>query len=56
MKKLLFIILFISACSTNQNDKKIISNFNFSDDLTFEDFKSKLKVYSGSNPYPNIDN
>ena len=52
MKKLslLNFFLFIS-CAPVQTEKKI----NFSKDLTFEEFKSNLKVYVDNSDYPNID-
>ena len=52
MKKLLLLILFVViSCTPVQTKKKI----NFSKDLTFEEFKSNLKVYVNNSDYPNID-
>ena len=52
MKKLSMFILFLTiSCSSTQNEKKI----NFANDLTFEEFKSNLKVYVDNIDYPNID-
>ena len=52
MKKLPLLILFlVISCATVKTDKII----NFSKDLTFEEFKSNLKVYVGNSDYPNID-
>jgi len=52
MKKLLLLILFVViSCSPVQTEKKI----NFSKNLTFEEFKSNLKVYVDNSDYPNID-
>ena len=52
MKKLPILILFlIISCAPVKTDKKI----NFSKDLTFEEFKSNLKVYVDNSDYPNID-
>ena len=52
MKKLPILILFlVLSCAPAQTEKKI----NFSTDLTFEEFKSNLKVYVNNNDYPNID-
>ena len=52
MKKLSLLILFIFiSCAPVQTEKKI----NFSKDLTFEEFKSNLKVYVDNSDYPNID-
>ena len=53
MKKLPLLILFlVISCAPVQTDKKKI---NFSKDLTFEEFKSNLKVYVDKSDYPNID-
>ena len=61
MKKIILIIFLFSACSYN-NDEKVnnISNnnlpfINFSNDLSFEEFKIKLEEYANNSPYPNID-
>ena len=52
MKKLPLLILFVViSCTPVQTEKKI----NFSKDLTFEEFKSNLKVYVDNIDYPNID-
>ncbi len=52
MKKLSILVLFlIISCSPVQTEKKI----NFSKDLTFEEFKTNLKVYVDNSEYPNID-
>ncbi|MDA8559946.1 hypothetical protein N9K62_03370 [Candidatus Pelagibacter bacterium] len=57
MKKLLIIFFFTISCSMN-NDKleNNFSDINFSDDMTFEEFKNKLEEYAENSPYPNIDN
>ena len=52
MKKFQLSILFIViSCAPVQTEKKI----NFSKNLTFEEFKSNLKVYVNNSDYPNID-
>ena len=52
MKKLLLIILFfLMSCSSTST----IKSLNFSDDMTFDEFKVKLEEYAKKNPYPNID-
>ena len=52
MKKLSLLIFFlVMSCAPIQTDNKI----NFSKDLTFEEFKSNLKVYVDNSDYPNID-
>ena len=48
---LLMIIIFLTACSKNM----ISSDFNFSDDMSFDEFKIKLEEYSKNSPYPKID-
>ena len=57
MKKLLIIFFLTASCSMN-NDKleNNFSDINFSDDMTFEEFQSKLEEYAENSPYPNIDN
>ena len=51
MKKLPLLIFFlVFSCTPIQTEKKI----NFSKDLTFEEFKSNLKVYVNNSDYPNI--
>ena len=51
MKFLFVIMLFLASCSKNltQND------YNFSDDMTFNEFKQELEKYANSDPYPNIE-
>jgi len=52
MKKLLILVLFLTiSCSSIQTEKKI----NFPKNLTFEEFKTTLKVYVDNSEYPNID-
>ena len=48
---LLICIFFLASCSSyNAKD-----NINFSDQMSFEEFKIKLNEYAKTNPYPNID-
>ena len=52
MKKLSSLIFFlVISCAPVQTEKKI----DISKDLTFEEFKSNLKVYVDNSDYPNID-
>ena len=52
MKKISSLIFFlVISCVPVQTEKKI----DFSKDLTFEEFKSNLKVYVDNSDYPNID-
>jgi len=56
MRRLLILLFFTIGCTSNQEDQKLyISNQNFSDDLTFEEFKIKLEEYGNNSSYPNID-
>ena len=56
MKRYLIFFLFLISCSTNQNYLKVNSNFNFSNDLSFEEFEIKVEEYAINSPFPNIDN
>ena len=52
MNKLLIItIFFLTSCSSNMSKK----DFNFSNEMSFDEFKNMLLEYSETNPYPNID-
>ena len=56
MKKfLIFIIILISACSTSVTKKDSTNNIIFSNDISFEQIKLKLKEYAKNSSYPNID-
>ena len=51
MKKISLLIFFlVISCAPVQTEKEI----NFSKDLTFEEFKSNLKVYVDNSDYPII--
>ena len=57
MKKILIIFFLITGCSHNQNDQKTnASKIDFAEDITFKEFKIKLKAYAENSGYPNIDN
>jgi hypothetical protein len=57
MNKYLLIFFFVIGCSVNQIEmKNNLSNINFSTDLSFEEFKIKLKEFANNSPYPNINN
>ena len=52
MKKLLLIItFFLVSCTSNtaRND------FDFSNEMSFEEFKIKLEEHVTNNPFPSID-
>ena len=57
MKYFLILLLLLNSCVIKKNE---ISNekldFNFSDEMTFDEFKIKLEEYSKNTSYPNIDN
>ena len=56
MNKYLLIFLFLISCSSNSDTtQKNFQNLDFSNDLTFGEFKEKLEEYAKSQPYPNID-
>ena len=46
------LFLFMCGCLIN---KKENNNINFSDKLTFEEFKYKLEIYSKVSNYPDIN-
>ena len=52
MKKFLFLAMFLLTTCSVENHKVIPK---FSDDISFEEFKEKLKEYSNNSPFPNID-
>ena len=57
MKRFILIFFLFSGCVYNQIEKvNNYSNIIFSDDLSLEEFKTKLEKYAIQNPYPNIDN
>ena len=57
MKKILILFFLLLSCSLNKENKEIyLPNLNFSDDLTIEEFKVKLKQYAINKQYPNINN
>ena len=57
MKKILIIFFLLVSCSTNQSQNKTnTSNFTFSENMSFEQFKIELEEYAKNNPYPNINN
>ena len=56
MKRFILIFFLFSGCVYSQNENiNAVSDINFSDDLTLEEFKLKLEEYANNSPYPNID-
>ena len=57
MKKFIFFLLFfLTSCSQNLNNKNLEKKFLFDDNLSFDQFKSKLEEYAKYSDYPDIDN
>jgi len=52
MKKFLLIISFFLVSCTSNSVKK---EFNFTDEMSFNQFKLMLNEYAINNPYPEID-
>ena len=56
MKKYLLLLILLNSCVSNVTDEKNIKKIKFTENMSFEEFKIKLKVYSDESQYPNIDN
>jgi len=52
MKKILVIIIFFLVSCASSSKK---NELNFSDEMTFEQFKLKLNEYVKNNPYPDVN-
>jgi len=56
MKKIFFLfIFFLSACVFNDDKQLYIDDLTYSNNLSIDEFKTKLKEYAINNSYPNID-
>ena len=56
MKKIFILIFcFLISCSSNKVQNQNMNDYNFSNLLSLEEFKIRLKEYAINNPYPNID-
>ena len=51
---LLFLLLLMS-CGKNFDNENLKDSYNFSDEMTFDEFKLKLEEYAKNSPYPNPD-
>ena len=52
MSKFLFIsIFFLVSCSSHN----VKNDINFTDEMSFDEFKIQLEEYAKNNPYPKID-
>ena len=55
MKKLFLFLCLVSCSSFNSNYDVTNENFNFNQDLTFNEFNELLIKYDQISPYPDID-
>jgi len=51
----LFLIFFLSACSSSEIKGDLNNSLNFSEDMDFEEFKIKVIEYANQSTFPNID-
>ena len=58
MLRIIILIFFLlTGCSYDQTKKvNNVSQIEFSDDLTIEEFKKKLEEHTKNSSYPSIDN
>ena len=58
MLRIIILILFLlTGCSYDQTKKvNNVSQIEFSDDLTIEEFRIKLEEHTKNSSYPSIDN
>ena len=56
MKKFFLIFFFLlMSCGKNFENNNLKKSYNFSDEMTFDEFKLKLEEYAKNSPYPNPD-
>ena len=57
MKKILiFFLLILVSCSSNELQINMNNDFLFSEKMSFKEFKEKVRNYTEQSSYPNIDN
>ena len=57
LRVIILIFFLLTGCSYDQAKKvNNVSQIEFSDDLTIEEFKIKLEEHTKNSPYPSIDN
>ena len=52
---ILTFLLFVSACSLNNNKDTVKMDYDFNKILNFNDYKIKLKKYTMNATYPKIN-
>ena len=52
----IFLIILLSSCNSVTSKNNSMNNFNFSKEMSLEEFKLKLKTYAEKNPYPDKNN
>ena len=55
MKKLFFLIIFLSSCTIQNKNNTSAQKFYFSTNMKFEDFKLQLENYAENSSFPKID-
>ena len=56
MKKFFLIFFFLlMSCGKNFENNNPKKSYNFSDEMTFDEFRLKLEEYAKNSPYPNPD-
>jgi len=56
MKKIIFLIFLTSCTHFNYDNSLNIKSLNFNEDLTFNEFKNLLKMYTKNAKYPDLSN
>ena len=51
----IFLIILLSSCNSVTSKNISMNDFNFSKEMSLEEFKLKLKSYAEKNPYPDIN-
>tara|TARA_Y200000002_G_C22555497_1_gene610117 strand:+ start:794 stop:967 length:174 start_codon:yes stop_codon:yes gene_type:complete len=56
MKKFLLVIsFFLISCTNNISSNSFDNELDFSKEMSFDEFKSKLEIYAKNKSFPNID-
>ena len=55
MKKIIFIFLIVLCSCKSNKVKNNLNDFNFSDEMTFDEFKLKVEAYEKTSSFPKID-